>query len=1291
MVGDRARTRVIRFLGTSPSSSDIFTVLFNIAGQLADDFDEILEPVGYKTYKQLVMYFPRFLRTISRLTKQHVFIILDSVDQLSPANDAYAMKWLPSVLPSNVHIILSMLPQVHGILDNTRRIVKNPAAFLKLETLPLETGRDIIQGYLSRHQRCLQDPQQQVILSRLEACPTPLFLKLILDQARTWHSYTTPRDDEVASTVRGAIGRLFDKLEVKFGEMLVRHALGYLTVGLNGLTEVELEDALSCDDDVMDEVYRYHNPPVPGIVRVPPLLWTRIRHDIKDYLVERHSQGKTTLYWYHRQFTEAARDRFVSPSSAVKHLHGTLAEIYQAQNGIHRTVELKKRKLTVEKADRQVSVQPLTPANKRKLQALPYHIRQSGNLDLLKESVLFNLPFLLAKLEGCGILALIADCTSVLEPPTEEDPVLLNKEVAVLKLCLDSMRSLVSSPASMVSEFLLRLPVIPDSKEFRHISELVRQCRGHDLGAGTSVMPLYPFLLDRDALVVTVPGFKRILSRSSSGELCLCECRDPKDSGDVTPMSYVLVNSVDGTSKQVTEQATGTSVPPYLSADDLFVYSFTCVASLETPTAPPSEFTLRKFKSQDLTLAAEHHVTIGDMGDVSHSPVSFMISQDGDSLILNLARAKIVVWSLTHFSSSNNTGKTDAIASHDPEGSAVLPKQIFEWQHEGSLLSIVKIQQVVTWNKLLVFLEPAKLGFCVVSVIDLTASGNTTNTARPPPIHSVQVAGPHADKTMRADPSEYVAVSGEVDLSSIHILEKENQVLFLCRDSRAALARMCVITCTEPTALSADDNLDRVPTISPLSVTMESGHGCVCGGIGLVAMATISGIVLWKNKLNEGQQGKEGDHKTNELQYVMIESQGQPGLKCQPHEHVLLLENSVNGPVIRVQQNAKSSLLEGGHPLRLANTQKIYAYMKHQLPQTAESTELMIETSARSHHMSRNQCSVTMAFSHDSGLLWTLETDGQLKAWDVETGILMRKGQCQGDGSWKDDLMIALGGTRLLHHSKTTATLTVYDLEAQSPAQLHHFTQVEAMLLGRDLSTIYLLKVQKQSNIPQYRLLQIDIQSGNVRSETKIQNSSILSGQGIQMSLTDSGQYIVLVITCSNKEREVIHKTEKKNNFRESTGFLKFAAVKIVSGSASVLPCYRILTRIPCVACSYVMGPGDQVILGMNRLILVWDIVSGHCDQKMSTHREKTWKVPQFYRPYWVEGEGAFESVEEVCYGSTTAMHRPPGGEAIAAGSEDGYLLVYGLHSGLSLGGHLTKKANQGGIVSNGYTVAPAI
>ena len=155
--------------------------------------------------------------------------------------------------------------------------------------------------------------------------------------------------------------------------------LVYVTVGIDGLTEVELEDVLSCDNDVLNEVYVYHDPPVPGVLRIPNLLWTRLKLEISEYLTERLSYGRVTKYWYHRQFIEAAQARYSGPDVSCV-LHTNLLEIFTAVSGIRKDIHLTKRKLDLKDVDRQVVNQKVTTRNKRALRATLHHFDSNSIL-----------------------------------------------------------------------------------------------------------------------------------------------------------------------------------------------------------------------------------------------------------------------------------------------------------------------------------------------------------------------------------------------------------------------------------------------------------------------------------------------------------------------------------------------------------------------------------------------------------------------------------------------------------------------------------------------------------------------------------------------------------------------------------------------------------------------------------------------------------------------------------------------------------------------------------------------
>ncbi|KAJ7389992.1 hypothetical protein OS493_028047 [Desmophyllum pertusum] len=218
----------LRFLGTTPKSSSILRVLKSIMLQIKHVYK--LTTKIPRSSKGVFDQFPTFL---SNATKElPLVIILDSLDQLSPLHGARKLTWFPRQLPAHVKFIVSTLPdQEYKCFPTLKALFKNSKCFVSIPELSSDDVSDILTNWLITEKRTLQEHQLQVLKDAFKQCPLPLFLKISYDETRLWRSYSTPSETCLEITIRKAIDKLFERVEIRHGEVLVRRALGYLTAG----------------------------------------------------------------------------------------------------------------------------------------------------------------------------------------------------------------------------------------------------------------------------------------------------------------------------------------------------------------------------------------------------------------------------------------------------------------------------------------------------------------------------------------------------------------------------------------------------------------------------------------------------------------------------------------------------------------------------------------------------------------------------------------------------------------------------------------------------------------------------------------------------------------------------------------------------------------------------------------------------------------------------------------------------------------------------------------------------
>lgn len=385
---------IVRFCGTSPGSSSAPDLVQSILEQMS----EVLEigdlPQRSAGFKSLYTSWHNALKQAN--CHRPLLIVIDSIDQLSDeCNGRAELDWIPDRLPAHVYLIVSTLPHIGGCFSALKKKSSLPQAnFVQVEPLSMKDASSIIQGWLTDINRTLTDKQFSKLTSMAtddtDEKPSALRLKLLFDRASKWTSFQDPPD--LPRTVQGLIGALFCELESDHGMALVSHFCGIIGMSRHGLSEHDMKDILSGDEEVLDHVFQYHKP---SMRRLPDIVFARLLNALQGYIVQRSAFQKTVLYWYHRQFWTAAEERYLSTEKDKAKYAALIAKYFN--NDMQQSFP-----------ERNLLYQPLYYVdesngthqfNQTKLEQLPQAFINCKHRDAI-DKVVFNLSFLAAKIEA---------------------------------------------------------------------------------------------------------------------------------------------------------------------------------------------------------------------------------------------------------------------------------------------------------------------------------------------------------------------------------------------------------------------------------------------------------------------------------------------------------------------------------------------------------------------------------------------------------------------------------------------------------------------------------------------------------------------------------------------------------------------------------------------------------------------------------------------------------------------------------------------------------------------------
>jgi WD40 repeat protein len=373
---------IYRFIGATPESSNGRSLLDSLCRQIsrlygAEESDIPIE------FKDLVQDFPERLSLATE--DKPLIIFIDALDQLGELDNAKALSWIPAELPEHVRLVVSTLPGT--CLDALK--TKLPDSYLvELQPLSSDLGNDLLDIWLGEAGRKLQPEQRKELMNKFNTNRLPLYLKLAFEEARRWKSYSPLC--KIKPDIPGVIQDMFDRLsrDTNHGKVLFSHALGYLAAAKNGLSEDEILDVLSENDDVMTDFFR-RSPESPSVERLPIVVWSRLYADLEPYLSQRSADGTSLMSFYHpTTFGKAVRETYLREDVKIER-HRALASNFE-QQPLSRGEDDEKE------------------FNLRKLSELPFQQTYGHLWDELK-SLLTDFEFLYAKVSAVGPQPLIED------------------------------------------------------------------------------------------------------------------------------------------------------------------------------------------------------------------------------------------------------------------------------------------------------------------------------------------------------------------------------------------------------------------------------------------------------------------------------------------------------------------------------------------------------------------------------------------------------------------------------------------------------------------------------------------------------------------------------------------------------------------------------------------------------------------------------------------------------------------------------------------------------------------
>lgn len=267
---------IVRFVGQTPHTKDMVNLLRGICEQISITVG-LTQNIQSFDFHQLTTYYNGIIQQLVKLAKQMV-IVIDGLNHLKRhKNMDQQLEWLGRKLPIGIHVIVSY-SSVEQISDfETLECKVSPDFTIQVSTYSETNLLNFMKHFLSCRKRTITPEQESAILRNISNSGSLLHLSLILEESCSWNSRYSPNGKALAFQHMDPINAWVDHLETKYGFSVIAPVMRYISLTQSGLTESELLDLLSCNDELILSLYPHK---LPNVVRFPYYLWTDLKRDL---------------------------------------------------------------------------------------------------------------------------------------------------------------------------------------------------------------------------------------------------------------------------------------------------------------------------------------------------------------------------------------------------------------------------------------------------------------------------------------------------------------------------------------------------------------------------------------------------------------------------------------------------------------------------------------------------------------------------------------------------------------------------------------------------------------------------------------------------------------------------------------------------------------------------------------------------------------------------------------------------------------------------------------------------